>query len=84
VTQETVENFDDFKKSPISAPARDFSEFAACALKTYTYDKYSEFFKIKQALTLNFLQSRRIATFYASINFGGIVKSLKSEITANQ
>jgi len=33
-----------------------------------TYAKYAAFFEIAQALILNFLQSRRIATFYEIIN----------------
>jgi len=36
--------------------------------KTYTYNKYAAFFEITQALILNFLQSRLIATFYECIN----------------
>jgi len=43
---------------------RNFSEFAAYALKTYTYAKHPAFFEITQDLILNFLQSRQITTFY--------------------
>jgi len=46
---------DDFVKSPISA-LRAISQ-------NFMYAKYAAFFEITQALILNFLQSRQIATF---------------------
>ena len=50
---------DAFVKSPISA-LRAISQ-------NFTYAKYAAFFEIAQALILNFLQSRRVATFYGCI-----------------
>jgi len=35
--------------------------------QNFTYAKYAAFFKIAQALILNFLKSRQIATFYECI-----------------
>ena len=53
---------DGFVKSPISA---------LCAIsQNFTYAKYAAFFEIAQALNLNFLQSRQIATFYECIMVG--------------
>ena len=54
---------DDFVKSPISA-LRAISQ-------NFTYARYAAFFGIAQALILNFLQSRRIATFYEFIKMNG-------------
>ena len=50
---------DGFAKSPISALRAIFQNF--------TYAKYAAFFEIAQALILNFLQSRQIATFYECV-----------------
>jgi len=43
--------------------------------QNFTYAKYSAFFEIAQALILNFLQSRRITTYYEFINIDGFVKN---------
>jgi len=50
-----VGSFDGLVKSPISA-LRAISQ-------NFTYAKYSAFFDISQALILNFLQGRPMATF---------------------
>jgi len=57
---------DGFVKSPISA-LRAISQ-------NFTYAKYAAFFKIAQALILNFLQSRQIATFYEFIILDALQK----------
>jgi len=56
---------DGFVKSPISA---------LCAIyQHFMYARYAAFFETRQALILNFLQSRRIATFYECIKVGFFV-----------
>jgi hypothetical protein len=58
-------NIDGLVKSPISA-LRAISQ-------NFTYAKYAAFFDIAQALILNFLQGRPMATFYDTINIDGSV-----------
>jgi hypothetical protein len=55
-------NIDGLVKSPISA-LRAISQ-------NFTYAKYAAFFDIAQALILNFLQGRPMATFYETITIG--------------